>query len=106
MRPEPPRLLCIDNPDRDRQLKLQWLRRRSRARLRDYAGHRHSCPTVDSASREGDGRGLNHVHTTPAGAPLTDVRDMLHDSSIVQTNQYLQNRNRIRRGGERFITQY
>ena len=40
------------------------------------------------------------------GVPVTAVRDMLWHASMKQTNIYVHTLNRVKEGGERFITQY
>jgi len=41
-----------------------------------------------------------------AGAPLPAVKDMLDHSSLKHTNIYVHTLERVKRGGESFITQY
>ncbi len=55
------------------------------------------------------GHSLRHTAATMAlegGAPITAVKDMLRHSSLKQTNIYVHTLDRMKRGGERFITQY
>ena len=55
------------------------------------------------------GHSLRHTAATMSlnnGAPATAVRDMLRHASLKQTNIYVHTLNRVKDGGERFITQY
>ena len=55
------------------------------------------------------GHSLRHTAATMSlngGAPVTAVRDMLRHASMKQTNIYVHTMNRVKEGGERFITQY
>lgn len=55
------------------------------------------------------GHSLRHTAATMSlngGAPVTAVKDMLRHASIKQTNIYVHTMNRVKEGGERFITQY
>jgi len=55
------------------------------------------------------GHSLRHTAATMAlegGAPITAVKDMLRHSSLKQTNIYVHTLDRMKRGGEQFITQY
>ncbi len=55
------------------------------------------------------GHSLRHTAATMAidgGAPITAVKDMLRHSSIKQTNIYVHTLDRLKKGGESFITQY
>ena len=55
------------------------------------------------------GHSLRHTAATMAidgGAPITAVKDMLRHSSIKQTNIYVHTIDRLKKGGESFITQY
>ncbi len=55
------------------------------------------------------GHSLRHTATTMAlegGAPITAVKDMLRHSSHKQANVYVHTHDRMKRGVERFFTQY
>ncbi len=55
------------------------------------------------------GHSLRHTAATMSlnnGAPATAVRDMLRHASLKQTNIYVHTLNRVKDGGEHFITQY
>ena len=55
------------------------------------------------------GHSLRHTAATmaiDAGAPLPAVKDMLDHSSLKHTNIYVHTLDRVKRGGESFITQY